>query len=289
MSDASNTGNTGTGNSGTGNTSSGGGTGGGSTAPWYGNIENAETRGYVEQKGFKDVGSLVESYRNLEKFHGVPPDQILKLPKDLNDQKELGTIYDRLGRPKTHDEYEIDVPTGASDDFAQWAKEMFHGVGLNKTQAKTLAGKWNERVAQITAKNQETDQNEVNQQTTKLKEAWGAAFDQNLKSAKSVAAATGMTEEQASAMSQVLGVDGFFKLMHGMVEKFGIKLKDEGTFGGSGGSGGNGDSRILSPEAATARIKELIADQAWSKRYLEGDTAAKIEMENLHKWELGFK
>lgn len=249
-----------------------------SNAPWYGSF-NDDLKGYVETKGWKGPEATVESYRNLEKLHGVPPEQIIKLPKDGAPPEEWNKVWDRLGRPADPKEYNI--PEGADGDttFAEWARGTFHELGIPKAMAEKLAAKYSEFGQSIMAKKQESYQATVAQETTALKQEWGAAYDQNINKAKAAVNGLGLDTESIDKLEQALGFAGVMKLLHNIGSKTG-----EGDFVTSGSGGNFG---VLSPGAAISRIKMLKEDADFTKRYLSGNSAAVEEMQRLHKWAAG--
>lgn len=273
-----NTGTTASGGTGEG---SGGNTGGGTTPPWFSSFADEGVRGYVESKGFKSAEALAQSYKNLEGLHSVGPERLLKLPEKLDDDKALEAIFGKLGRPEKPEGYDVKVPEGAPEDFAGWARGQFHGLGLTKRQGDKLALAWNARMTDIMTKHDEGRKTSVNQQVEKLKQEWGAAYDQNKGLVEKLAKASGLSDEQATGMAEVLGVDGLYKMLHGMISKFGIKL-EEPDFKGTGGEGNN--FGVLTPSGAKAKMDSLMKDPEWSKRYLEGGTAELDEMRQLIQW-----
>src|SRR5690606_18358521 len=60
-----------------------------------------DLKGFVQNKGFKDPASVLDSYRNLEKLMGTPKERLLRLPENMDDANAMGEIYTRLGRPQT--------------------------------------------------------------------------------------------------------------------------------------------------------------------------------------------
>lgn len=113
------------------------------TTAWYeGHNFSPEDIGFIQNKGWKDSPiKAIEGYKNLEKFHGVPADQILKLPKSFDDEGALDPVYDRLGRPASPDKYDIKLPEGVTvdDNRLKAAKEIGHKIGLNNKQIQALA------------------------------------------------------------------------------------------------------------------------------------------------------
>lgn len=113
------------------------------TTAWYdGHNFTPEDVGFIQNKGWKESPvKAIEAYKNLEKFHGVPADQIIKLPKSFDDPGALDPVYDRLGRPASPDKYEIKLPDGVQMDEGRLkaAREVGHKLGLNTKQMQALA------------------------------------------------------------------------------------------------------------------------------------------------------
>ena len=93
---------------------------------WYGGYAE-DIRGFVENKGWKDPSDAITGYINLEKYLGADKaGRGLVLPKDDAATDEWGQVYDRLGRPKSPDEYKLPVPDGDTGEFAKMAAGEFH-------------------------------------------------------------------------------------------------------------------------------------------------------------------
>ena len=260
---------------------------GGGNAAWFSTFENQELRGYTEQKGFKSAEDVVKSYRDLHAIHGVPAERIIKLPEDIAAPKALDDVYKRLGRPEKSDGYEIQVPDGVQPDFANWAKETFHGLGLSKSQGENLSKVWNERIGAMNAKYLEDQKVAVATQIESLKTKWGAAFDQNAGKVSALAEKLGVKTEEMDAMAAAIGVDRLNEMLHGFMEKLGVKIGEDDFKGG--GNAGGGFGGILSPEAAQSKITELTKDTEWRTGYLNGDAKKAAEMRQLQLWAAGGK
>jgi hypothetical protein len=93
-----------------------------------------EYRDHAVLSNFKSVGDLAKSWTEAQKKIGEKG----AFPKKGEDEApdEWNEFYNRAGRPKTPDEYELD---GAGDDFKSLVENM-HKAGLNKNQAKKVYG-----------------------------------------------------------------------------------------------------------------------------------------------------
>lgn len=242
--------------------------------PWYSTIQDESLRGFAELKGWKDPGAAIDSYRSLEKLRGVPENELMRLPKE-GDDDAWSQVYSRLGRPETPDAYELPVPDGDDGAFSKAAADWMHKAGLNKSQAQQLAQFNNEYMAeQVKAYNDQVAAQQ-DRELSELKSEWGMAFDQNTEVARRAAQQFGIDEESMTRLEDALGTKGMMQFLHNIGSKVG-----EHPFKGGGEDG----SFKLSPAAAQERIKQLQGDADFRDRYFKGDVKAKEEMERLHKF-----
>lgn len=228
-----------------------------------------ETRGYIQNKGWKGAEPAIDSYRNLEKLHGVPPEQIVKLPKDGSDKAAWDAVYAKLGRPETADKYNIPMPKeGGSPEFAKWAQQNLFEQGISAKAGEALIGKYNEYVAQTTKAAQDARQVANINSANELKKEWGAAHDQEVEVAKRACATFGV---EAAVVDKIQEILGFAETMK-MFNKIGRGLGEDKFV--DGGQIGN-PNQPATPEAAKSRLNELMADKSWSAKYLAGDSDAR--------------
>lgn len=238
---------------------------------------NDDLKGYVQNKGFKDSASVVESYRNFEKLIGVPQERVLKLPTK-EDDPAWNDVYDRLGRPKDPKEYKIDVPKELGDEkFSEWAKGTFHKLGISKAAGEKLAAEWTARVQSEQKARVDAHNAQLTGETDSLKKEWGLAHDKYMAMAKQAATSFNVDGKVIDQLSTQLGFTGVMKLFQQIGEKMG-----EGNFV-SGGSGTGGFGNVMAPEAARNRINALRHDSDFVRRYTSGEVGARDEMDRLHK------
>jgi hypothetical protein len=247
------------------------------TGDWISGLQE-EARGYVQIKGWKKPDEILDSYRNLEKMHGTPPERLIKLPAKDDDAEGWGSVYSKLGRPEKADGYKLDIPAGGDESFATWAKETFHEAGLNTKQAEKLAAKWNAYVSGSQTKVTEDYNAKVTADSTALKKEWGAAHDQNINVAKVAAKAFGMDDQTIDKLESALGFSGTMKFFHNLGSRLG-----EGTFV-TGSNNAPGFKGALTPDQANAEIAALKADTGFVKRFVANDSEARSRMDQLHKW-----
>lgn len=157
--------------------------------PWYDGADQ-DTIGYLQNKKWDTESPLkvLEGYRNLEKFHGVPADKIIKIPTDDN-QEAWGQVYNKLGRPETPDKYGFDsikAPEGVELDKEIIGRfdQLFHKSGISKSQRDNIL---NEYVQFEAARSQDMAaklEQEKTIQLDALKRDWGSKFDERVELAK---------------------------------------------------------------------------------------------------------
>ena len=238
--------------------------------PSFSEFKNPELRGYAERKAWKDSESLAESYMNLEKFHGVPSDRLLKLPENLEDKAAIAPILEKLGyaAPKEAAEYGFADMEGADPAFAATAAAWMHEVGVPAQFAKPLAAKWNEYAAQQQAALITEAEEETAVELGHLRGEWQGKYDENMEKGRRFARTMGLTEEVIQSIETSLGAAGTFKAFKDAHDKMGL---------GEGGfvEGGRKKSdHGMSPEAARAEIKSLQADRDFGARLLNREQAA---------------
>lgn len=236
---------------------------------------NDELKGYAQLKGFKDPSMLMEAYRGLEKTIGVPKERIVKLPEGP-DAPEWGEVYGKLGRPEKPEDYKIAMPKeGGSEEFASWAKNTFHKLGLSGTQAEKLSSQWNEFVQASTAKAQEAENAKNIQEEQKLRTEWGQNFDREIEKAKRAAAGLGIKGDTFDAFDKILGPIGTLRFF----QTIGSKLGEDAFVSSASSPGFSG----MGAGAAKAKIEALKRDKEWTKKFTSGDVAAKEEWNRLNQ------
>ena len=239
---------------------------------------NDDSKGFVQNKGWKDPAQVVDSYRNLEKLLGAPQDQVIRLPKE-DDAAGWDSVMTRLGRPATPDGYKLEVPKEGGDPaFAKWASEQFHKQGLNEKQGKALAEGWNQRLMESQAAQKEAYTAKVTQEQAALKKEWGAAHDQNQAIAQRAVREFGVDAKAIDAMESAIGLQATVKFFHSI----GSRMGEAAFVGGNGRSGdGNGP---MTPAQANSQINALRQDPGFVQKYVAGDAQARAKMEQLHRF-----
>jgi hypothetical protein len=243
----------------------------GAAASWIDAIPE-DSRGFVENKGWKEPGDMLRSYQQLEQFMGADKaGRGVLLPKDEADTEGYNKIYAALGRPEKPDDYGLTevLANEASIDpqFMGAMSGAMHSSGLSKKQAAGVARAYQEYYNSA----QEAAAARHEQDVALMKQAGSPELIENSQRGFRF---LGLEESEAMAIEMHFGV----KRTTEMLAKIGQALGNDKFPAAASGSSFNG-----SPDAAKARIAELHADPAFRNRYLNGDPHAQKQMEDLFK------
>lgn len=247
----------------------------GNSAPqWYDALPE-ETRGLIQNKGWKDPQDVISSYSNLEKLLGADKaGRGLVLPKEDADAGEWGKVYDRLGRPTSPDGYKLPVPEGDTGEFAKIAAGKFHELGLSAKQAEQLADWYNTQTSGMMSQSEQGLLAQSESDMANLEQEWGQNFDANIEASRRAVREFGFNEQELEAMERGLGTANMMKKFADIGKRLGESQFVEGKTNGNFG---------MSPEAARVRISALKQDPEWTAKYLGGNADAKGELERLMK------
>lgn len=202
---------------------------------------------------FKDAGALAQSYIELEKMpRGVTA------PKDNAPQAEWDAYYEKLGRPKTIDEYSVNAKV---PDGMPWNKgaersmlTKMHEAGLSTKQAQLvidgyldLAARGQLSIAQQASKTRQDAE-------TTMKTEWGGLADQNIALVQRAVGEFGGDEFRKYLDETGLGNDPrFMRFVYNAARP----MLEDGLIRGEGLGLKRGE--------AAAEIQRLMADPGWAK------------------------
>lgn len=257
-------------------------------APWYGDLSaDPDIKGYAELKQWKTPAEALKAARDAERMIGVPKDELIRLPKDAKPE-DLNQVYDRLGRPKSPDEYKFESPAGADPEFEKAMRAVIHAEGLNQKQATSLQTAMNAYGAKQAAAAEQALQAKIAAEDEQLHREWpGDTYPQRAEMARrafqqfsaDIFDAKSTDEDREAVFKQfdqILGPAKTLKIFAKIGEQLG---------GGNGarfvGDRPSGSNFAMTPAAAKERIAELETDKEFGKRYLDGDKAAAKQMDDL--------
>lgn len=144
-----------------------------------------EIRNEKSLENISDIESLAKSFVHAQKLVGADK---IPVPNKFATEDDWNKVYEKLGRPKSADEYKFNLPEDKTVDeaalkgFAQQA----HKLGLLPGQADGVVKFYNDMIGAELA-----DANSVavaarEKATSELKQEWGQAYDQKIAAANNV-------------------------------------------------------------------------------------------------------
>lgn len=256
--------------------------------PWIDTIP-PEAKGYIEMRGLagkkpEEIAlAAIEGHREAAKVLSYPQNEIVRVPKDLNDPA-MKNVWQRLGAPndaagydfssvKRADGTALDEATATAFRNAAFERSMPKdmAVEMAKAHVKLLDSAKSTELASYTAAVQDSQK--------ALKTSWGTNFDSNMIVAKQAAAANGIKPETIIALEKSTSYAEVMEFLRVVGTKTG-----EGRFVTPNTPGQN---TPMTKQEAKARRDELMSDQEWKNRYLAGGKKEFRENEDLIRIEKG--
>lgn len=243
---------------------------------------DAELVGHVQNKAWdtsdplKLAHAAIKASHEAQKFVGLPPERLAKIPTDKADEAGWKALWGKLGAPIDAAGYDL---TGVTDPAIADAIRASAAANFLPKDAATAVGA--AVVKAIAAKETAAGVEKASKLVTEraaLKTSWGTNMDANMVVAKAGAAKLGITPEEVAALEQVAG---YAKTMEAFRKVGALSGEDKFI------TGGGGDGKVMTREQAKARRVELMADSDWAKRYLGGGAAEKRQMADLIAVEVG--
>ena len=105
------------------------------------------TIGMIQNKGWDHPGDVIDAYKNLESYHGVPADQLMKIPKD-GSSEAWADVWERIGRPQSVDQYKMDTPEGmaVNEELFNQARQLAFDNGVTGTAFTKMMDLYNQSV-----------------------------------------------------------------------------------------------------------------------------------------------
>lgn len=256
------------------------------TTPWHQGKLDAELLGHVQNKGWKAEDPIevavaaVRAHREAERHIGVPADQILRLPKDKNDEAGWKSVWDRLGAPAEAKDYDFTAVksadgTAIDQAFADAIRQTAFELHIPKDAAPAFAQSVVKHLDGVKAASTQETQAKLGEERAALDRSWGKNKDANMFVAKQAAAKLGVDPEAVAALENTVG---YAKVME-MFRKVGAQMGEDIFVDGSH----TGEPRAMTREQAVARKSELMRDGDFAKRFLDGDAKAVREMTGIDR------
>ena len=242
----------------------------GNTPEWYAGLPEDQL-GFVQNKGWKGLDAVVQSYQNLEKAVGKDRYSI----PAAEDADGWNDLYNKLGRPETPDNYKLP----ADSELGTWFKSEAHKAGLTQSQAETLFKAYDEMSGGINAESEAALEAQTKADLDALRKEHGLAYDSLITAGKKAAQRFSLDQETMEKMEGALGTKSFVELMGNI----GKSLAEDSFEGNSSES-----SFTMTPGQAQAQINDLKGDDQFLKAYMDqsspGHKGAIEKMQRLMKY-----
>lgn len=237
---------------------------------------DGDTKGFIQGKGFKSLGDMAKSYGELEKLIGQR-DSIVQLPKS-DKPEDWEPLYDRLGRPKSANDYKVELRDGVDPKFGEKAKEWFHKAGLSQRQAEPLNKAFNEYLGEMKAAHDSEVEAKLIAEGTALRDEWGQNYKSYEQAARTAAVALGISAESLDTLDKQIGFAQTMNLFRKLHEDYGIGKEDSILGGKTKNVGAAGTA-----EQARQDIERKKQDTDFMERWKSGDKTSVQIWEDLHR------
>jgi hypothetical protein len=220
----------------------------------------------VKQKGWKDIGSVIKSYENLETAFGADKaGRTLLLPKNDQDTEARDLIYTRLGRPENAEKYVYKAPEGVQidNDLVKMSKDIAFKSGMNQSQYDAMAKAWDDLSASKMAEMGQVSQTTLAEEYATLTKEWGSrdgpAWVRQMSVAKKATEHFKLANaEGKSVIDAMQNTAGYAATMR-FFANVGEQLMESGGPGEEGGKG----TFAMTPAEAKIAYGQRQLDKAW--------------------------
>lgn len=226
--------------------------------------------GFLQTLQYKDANALVDGLKQTRSYIGVDKNTLIKIPKPAEDGSvDYSEVYKALGRPEKAEDYKL-----GDNDFAKAAASKLFELGLSAKQAEGLAAFMAEQDASL-KKSEDDKWNEgVEKGIEALKKEWGSDYDVNVEVAKTtvrdIVEKTGFTQDELDKIEKTLGTDKATKLFFAI-----------GSQNGGVKNLQNYNAGLETPEIASYKLKEMLADKETAKLLAQKDHKTMSEIKRL--------
>lgn len=170
-----------------------------------------ELGAFIEAKGWRSAGDVVNSYRHLEKLVGG---ERLALPAADAGDAAWAPIWDRLGRPQDAAGYALTAPASGAYDpqTADWFRSTAHRLGLTAHQATALHDEFIARLPQPVAV-EEAAPDPAEPPDMALRTLWGRRYEPNMAAARRGFSAVLGGDEKFHDVADALGETALMEML----------------------------------------------------------------------------
>ena len=264
----------------------------GTTTPGVGSLAadpayaqfDAETQGMFKNKGWdaktpaEAAHEAAKSYREAERYLGVPKDQIVRLPKDAADAAGWKAFHDRIGVPadaKGYDFKDVKFADGTALDanFIEAVAPALQSAGVAKDRAPDVIKAVVKFMDGIEATENAETTAKLAQERDLVAKNWGNNQEANKFIVRQAVLKLGLQESVVDALEKAAGYSGTMNALLKIGQMMGEDKFVQTPPGGTQG--------VMTRDQAKARLSELKADMGWVTKVNAGDTTANRELDNL--------
>lgn len=218
-----------------------------------------------------DVGALAKSYVNAQSMIGADK---IAIPGNWATDDDWSVVYDKLGRPESPDQYDLQVnnlPEGqeADGDLVKWYADTVHDVGLTPNQAQKLFDAYNEMSTGRLDVGAVDTQAQVQAAEKELRGEYGKAFDNRLDAANKM-----LSQFGADGITELQLADGTHLGDNPQVVKSLIEIANFiETNMGEDTLIGDKSSVVMTPDEAQTKINEMQRQDSpyWDAKHPQHD------------------
>lgn len=235
-----------------------------------------EDKGYIQSSNYQDAASVVKALRETKAYVGADKNTLVKIPKpDADGNADYSEVYKQLGRPDDATGYGF-----GDEEFAKNAAQKLFDLGISKKQATALM----EFMAEQDAANKKSEEEKWNTGVEKgmaaLQKEWGSDYEANIavaqQAVRDIAAKTGFGEDELNQIEKTLGTDKSTKLFYAI-----------GAAAGGVKNLQNYNAGQETPEIASYKLKEMLADKETAKLLAAKDSKTMKEIKRLTALSMG--
>jgi hypothetical protein len=185
---------------------------------WLDGFEQ-EQIGAIQNKGWESPQDLYNSYVELEKFRGVPSDQIIVKPKE---GEPWDSVYSALGRPETPEEYVYNLPEGQEETPVLDAiKQAAFENGMSAAGFTNFTDTYNQLVQAVSEEQAKAEELRFQNEIEDVRREFGADLDKMTATADATALAMGFDQGVIDSLNKSLGLKGTIHVMNRIAESVG--------------------------------------------------------------------
>jgi len=210
-----------------------------------------DIKNHPSMENLDGVESLAKSWVNAQKLIGK---EKLPMPTGPEDKDAWETVFSRLGRPETAENYDVsqegvpkEIPV--EDNFLSNFKTKSFELGLLPNQVQGLFNWWVDSEKGVLEEMTKLNTDTTESAKTELRQEWGKAYDQNVKLASSVITKFGGKATQDLLTSDFANDPKIIKLLSSV----GKVLSEDNLLGEKTGF-------TLTPAEAQKEINEIQGD-----------------------------